>query len=92
MKRDRIVLDTNVLISAILFNGPPRAILELVIGGSVYLCPLSSWTNFATFSSVPSSDFHRSKHSKLSRNCMRSATLLIRPFRLILSPLIRRTT
>jgi len=36
MKRDRVVLDTNVLISAVLFNGPPRAILELVIGGSVY--------------------------------------------------------
>ncbi len=40
MKRDRIVLDTNVLISALLFNGPPRAVLELVIGGSVY-CSLS---------------------------------------------------
>lgn len=40
MKRDRVVLDTNVLISAVLFNGPPRAILELVIGGSVY-CSLS---------------------------------------------------
>lgn len=40
MKRDRVVLDTNVLISAVLFNGPPRAILELVIGGSVH-CSLS---------------------------------------------------
>jgi len=40
MKRDRIVLDANVLISAILFNGPPRAVLELVIGGSVK-CSLS---------------------------------------------------
>ena len=40
MKRDRIVLDANVLISAVLFNGPPRAILELVIGGSVH-CSLS---------------------------------------------------
>ena len=40
MKRNRIVLDTNVLISAVLFNGPPRAILELVIGGSVH-CSLS---------------------------------------------------
>ena len=40
MKRDRVVLDTNVLISAVLFNGPPRAILELVIGGAVY-CSLS---------------------------------------------------
>jgi putative PIN family toxin of toxin-antitoxin system len=40
MKRVRIVLDTNVLISAVLFNGPPRAILELVIGGSVD-CSLS---------------------------------------------------
>lgn len=40
IKQDRIVLDTNVLISAVLFNGPPRAILELVIGGSVF-CSLS---------------------------------------------------
>jgi putative PIN family toxin of toxin-antitoxin system len=40
MKRSRVVLDTNVLISAVLFNGPPRAILELVIGGSVH-CSLS---------------------------------------------------
>jgi putative PIN family toxin of toxin-antitoxin system len=40
MKRDRVVLDTNVLISAVLFNGPPRAILDLVIGGSLY-CSLS---------------------------------------------------
>jgi len=40
MKRDRVVLDANVLISAVLFNGPPRAILELVIGGSVH-CSLS---------------------------------------------------
>ena len=35
MKRYRIVLDTNVLISAILFGGPPREILECVIRGSV---------------------------------------------------------
>jgi len=40
MKQDRIVLDTNVLISAVLFNGPPRAILERVISGSVP-CSLS---------------------------------------------------
>lgn len=40
MKRNRIVLDTNVLISAILFNGSPRSILEQVISGSVY-CSLS---------------------------------------------------
>jgi putative PIN family toxin of toxin-antitoxin system len=40
VKRDRVVLGTNVLISAVLFNGPPRVILELVIGGSVY-CSLS---------------------------------------------------
>ena len=40
MKRHRIVLDTNVLISAILFNGPPRKILERVIGGAVD-CSLS---------------------------------------------------
>ncbi len=40
MKRHRIVLDTNVLISAILFGGPPREILDLVISGSVD-CALS---------------------------------------------------
>ena len=33
MNRHRIVLDTNVLISAILFGGKPRKVLELVISG-----------------------------------------------------------
>jgi len=40
MKRHRIVLDTNVLISAVLFGGPPRQVLELVISGTVD-CSLS---------------------------------------------------
>jgi len=40
MKRHRIVLDTNVLISAILFGGPPREVLELVISGTMD-CSLS---------------------------------------------------
>ncbi|MEI7437481.1 MAG: putative toxin-antitoxin system toxin component, PIN family [bacterium] len=40
MKRQRIVLDTNVLISAILFGGPPREVLELVISGALD-CTLS---------------------------------------------------
>lgn len=40
MKRHRIVLDTNVLISAVIFGGPPRQVLELVISGTVD-CTLS---------------------------------------------------
>ena len=40
MKRQRIVLDTNVLISAVLFGGPPRDVLELVVSGTVD-CSLS---------------------------------------------------
>jgi putative PIN family toxin of toxin-antitoxin system len=40
MKRHRIVLDTNVLISAILFGGSPREALKLVISGTVD-CSLS---------------------------------------------------
>jgi putative PIN family toxin of toxin-antitoxin system len=40
MNRHRIVLDTNVIISAILFGGNPRRILDLVISGSVD-CTLS---------------------------------------------------
>jgi putative PIN family toxin of toxin-antitoxin system len=40
MNRHRIVLDTNVLISAILFGGKPRKVLDLVISGSVD-CTLS---------------------------------------------------
>lgn len=40
MKHHRIVLDTNVLISAILFGGPPREVLKLVISGAVD-CSLS---------------------------------------------------
>jgi len=40
MKHHRIVLDTNVLISAILFGGPPRDVLRLVVGGTVG-CSLS---------------------------------------------------
>jgi putative PIN family toxin of toxin-antitoxin system len=34
----RIVLDTNVLISALLFGGNPREILDRVIRGEVILC------------------------------------------------------
>lgn len=41
MNRHRIVLDTNVLISAILFKGKPRRVLDLVISGSVE-CTLST--------------------------------------------------
>ena len=36
MKPPRVVLDTNILISAIVFGGPPREILQLVLGGSVF--------------------------------------------------------
>ena len=35
MKRPHVVLDTNVLISALLFGGPPRAILEMILAGAV---------------------------------------------------------
>jgi putative PIN family toxin of toxin-antitoxin system len=38
MKRHRIVLDTNVLLSAILFGGPPKQVLDLVISGAVDCC------------------------------------------------------
>lgn len=41
MKRPRIVLDTNVLVSALLFGGPPREILNLIVVGAVD-CSLSS--------------------------------------------------
>jgi hypothetical protein len=34
----RVVLDTNVLISAIVFGGKPRQILELAIRGEIQLC------------------------------------------------------
>ena len=34
----RVVLDTNVLISAILFRGKPRQILEKAIRGEIQLC------------------------------------------------------
>lgn len=34
----RVVLDTNVLISAILFGGKPRQILEKAIRGKIRLC------------------------------------------------------
>jgi len=40
MKCLHIVLDTNVLISSILFTGPPRQVLESVITGTVK-CSLS---------------------------------------------------
>ena len=41
MNRHRIVLDTNVLISALLFGGKPRRVLDLVISGSAD-CTLST--------------------------------------------------
>ena len=34
----RVVLDTNVLVSAIVFGGAPRQILESGIAGSIRLC------------------------------------------------------
>jgi putative PIN family toxin of toxin-antitoxin system len=34
----KVVLDTNVLISAILFGGKPRQILEKAIRGEIRLC------------------------------------------------------
>ena len=34
----RVVLDTNVLVSAILFGGRPRQILEKAIRGEIHLC------------------------------------------------------
>jgi putative PIN family toxin of toxin-antitoxin system len=40
MKRPHIVLDTNVLVSALLFGGPPREILEMVVARAVN-CSLS---------------------------------------------------
>ena len=40
MKRHRVVLDTKSLVSAILFGGPPRDVLELVISGTIH-CSLS---------------------------------------------------
>ena len=41
MNRHRIVLDTNLLISAILFGGKPRRVFDLVISGSID-CTLST--------------------------------------------------
>jgi putative PIN family toxin of toxin-antitoxin system len=40
MKRPHIVLDTNVLVSALLFGGPPREILNMIVAGIVN-CSLS---------------------------------------------------
>jgi putative PIN family toxin of toxin-antitoxin system len=34
----RVVLDTNILISAILFGGKPRRILELAFRGEIQVC------------------------------------------------------
>ena len=34
----RVVLDTNILISAILFGGEPRQVLDRVIRGEIRLC------------------------------------------------------
>jgi uncharacterized protein len=41
MKPPRVVLDTNVLISALLFGGTPREILHMIIAG-VIDCSISS--------------------------------------------------
>lgn len=40
MPRQHVVLDTNVIISAILFGGKPKAVMALVISGTVS-CSLS---------------------------------------------------
>jgi len=33
----RLVLDTNIVISGLLWNGPPRRLLDAAIGGTVDL-------------------------------------------------------
>jgi putative PIN family toxin of toxin-antitoxin system len=40
MKRPHVVLDTNVLVSAVVFGGPPREILNMIVAGAVN-CSLS---------------------------------------------------
>jgi uncharacterized protein len=40
MKRPHIVLDTNVLVSALLFGGPPREVLDMVVARAAH-CSLS---------------------------------------------------
>ena len=40
MERTRVVLDTTVLVSAIVFGGRPRIVLEMVFGGDIN-CSLS---------------------------------------------------
>ncbi len=37
MTRPRLVLDTNIVISGVLFGGPPRSILELALEGAIEL-------------------------------------------------------
>ena len=38
MKRHRIVLDSNVIISGVIFDGPPRRILEYAIDDKIECC------------------------------------------------------
>ena len=40
MPRSHVVLDTNIIISAILFGGKPKAVIDLIISGTVF-CSLS---------------------------------------------------
>jgi putative PIN family toxin of toxin-antitoxin system len=40
MKRPHVVLDTSVLVSAVVFGGPPREILNMIVAGAVN-CSLS---------------------------------------------------
>jgi putative PIN family toxin of toxin-antitoxin system len=40
MKRPHVVLDTNVLVSALVFGGSPREILNMIVAGAVH-CSLS---------------------------------------------------
>ncbi len=34
----RLVLDTNVVVAGLLWNGPPRRLLDMAIDEAVYLC------------------------------------------------------
>ena len=54
----RIVLDTNVLISAILFGGKPRSIYELILGGHYKVgISQSSKSEFISVLTRPKFDF-----------------------------------
>jgi len=70
----RVVLDTNVVVSALLFSGPPRALLRRLCNR-----PFELWTSRSLLRELPGTLAHRKLRSAVGRTGM-SVALLVQAY------------